>query len=76
MLLPGSFAGKISSPSPHLGPEPRNLKSLAILIRLHAMTLRSPDISAIVSWAANASNLLGCVTNGRPETSHICQLEI
>ena len=30
MLLPGSFSGSLSSPSPHLGPEPRNRMSLAI----------------------------------------------
>ena len=31
MELPGSFSGKESSPRPHLGPEPRNRMSLAIL---------------------------------------------
>jgi hypothetical protein len=30
---PGSFSGRLSSPSPLLGPEPKNLISLAILCK-------------------------------------------
>ena len=41
--LPGSFSGSESSPNPHLGPEAKNLKSLAIFIIEHARTLRAPD---------------------------------
>jgi len=32
MELPGSLAGRINSPKPHLGPLPRNLISFAIYI--------------------------------------------
>ena len=35
MLLPGSFSGRLSSPSPHRGPLPRNLMSLAICRQPH-----------------------------------------
>ena len=37
--LPGSLAGKISSPSPVRGPEPSQRRSLAILNRLTAAAL-------------------------------------
>ena len=47
--LPGSFSGNTSSPKPHLGPEPNNLISLAILNRLAADVLSAPDISTIAS---------------------------
>lgn len=70
MLLPGSFSGKISSPRPLLGPEPKNLISFAIFIKLHAITFSDPETSTIESCAANASNLLGAVMKGRPETSN------
>jgi hypothetical protein len=63
ILLPGSFSGKDNSPRPHLGPEPRNRISLAIFIKLQAMTFRAPCNSIIASWAANASNLLGALEN-------------
>ena len=59
--LPGSFSGRLSSPRPHLGPEPRNLISLAILKRLEAAVFNEPENSIIGSFAANASNLLGAV---------------
>jgi len=42
ILDPGSFSGNISSPSPLLGPLPKNLMSLAILLRLTAIVLRVP----------------------------------
>ena len=40
---PGSFSGSESSPRPQRGPEPRNLMSLAIFIRVTARVLRAPD---------------------------------
>lgn len=42
MLLPGSFSGRMSSPSPERGPEPRKRISLAIFIRLHATVFIAP----------------------------------
>uniref|UniRef100_A0A6B0UU20 Putative secreted protein n=1 Tax=Ixodes ricinus TaxID=34613 RepID=A0A6B0UU20_IXORI len=66
MLLPGSFSGSESSPNPHRGPEPRKRMSLAIFMRLQAMTLRDPDTSTMASFDARASNLLGAVTKGSP----------
>uniref|UniRef100_T1IQQ7 Uncharacterized protein n=1 Tax=Strigamia maritima TaxID=126957 RepID=T1IQQ7_STRMM len=66
MLLPGSFSGKVSSPRPDRGPEPRKRISLAILMMLHAITFNAPCTSAIESLLANASNLLGAVLNGSP----------
>ena len=61
MLLPGSFSGRDNSPRPHRGPEPRKRISLAIFIRLQAITFRAPCNSTIASWAANASNLFGAL---------------
>jgi hypothetical protein len=40
---PGSFSGSESSPRPHLGPEPRNLISLAIFIIETASVFKAPD---------------------------------
>jgi hypothetical protein len=42
MEEPGSFSGRESSPRPHLGPDPKNLMSLAIFIKLTARVLRAP----------------------------------
>ena len=42
--LPGSFSGSDSSPSPHLGPEARNRKSLAIFMMEQAITFNAPEI--------------------------------
>lgn len=42
MLLPGSFSGRDSSPSPQRGPDPRNLISFAIFIKLQAITFSAP----------------------------------
>jgi hypothetical protein len=39
---PGSFSGRESSPNPHLGPDPKNLISLAIFISDTAKVLRDP----------------------------------
>lgn len=67
ILLPGSFSGKISSPRPERGPEPRKRISFAIFIRLQAVVFMAPLSSTKASWAARASNLFGAVTKGRPE---------
>lgn len=66
ILLPGSFSGKISSPRPERGPEPRNRISFAIFIRLQAVVFMAPLSSTKASWAARASNLFGAVTKGKP----------
>jgi len=60
---PGSFSGRISSPNPDLGPEPRNLISFAILKIAPAVVLRDPENSTIASFPYKASNLFGEVTN-------------
>ena len=54
---PGSLAGKIISPYPALGPDPRNLISLAIFIKQTAVVLSVPEKFTISSWAAKAANL-------------------
>lgn len=64
MLLPGSFSGSDNSPNPHLGPDPKNLMSLAIFIILQATVFKAPETSTKASWAARASNLFGAVTKG------------
>lgn len=69
---PGSFSGKLSSPSPHLGPEAKNLMSFAIFIIEHASTLRAPETSTIASCEARASNLFGAVTNGISKINNWC----
>ena len=40
---PGSFSGKINSPKPLLGPEAKNLISLAILLILAAIVFKVPE---------------------------------
>jgi len=42
MEEPGSFSGRSSSPSPDLGPDPKNLMSLAILFKETATVFRDP----------------------------------
>ena len=74
MLLPGSFSGKESSPNPQRGPEPRNLISLAIFIKLQATTLSVPWSSTIASCAARASNLLGALK--KCNRAHVCRLQL
>lgn len=66
MELPGSFSGNKSSPSPLLGPEPKNLISLAILKREHAIVFKVPENSTKASLHYKASNLLGAVVNLNP----------
>ena len=61
---PGSFSGKLISPMPQRGPEPKSRMSLAIFIRLTASVLSAPLASTIASWAAKASNLFSAVTKG------------
>lgn len=63
---PGSFSGSDNSPRPLLGPDPRNLRSLAIFMIETAVVLREPENSTNASWAARASNLFGALTNLYP----------
>jgi hypothetical protein len=42
ILDPGSFSGKDNYPNPLLGPLPKNLKSLAIFIKLTATVFNDP----------------------------------
>lgn len=60
---PGSFSGKDNSPNPDLGPDPKNLISLAILCKDTAIVFKVPENSIMASLAYNDSNLLGAVTN-------------
>ena len=66
MLLPGSFAGKFSSPSPARGPLPSIRTSLEIFSSDSAIVLSMPLSAIWASCAASDSNLLGADTNGRP----------
>lgn len=59
---PGSFSGRESSPRPHLGPDPKNLISFAIFMRLTANELRAPLNATKASLEAKDSNLFGDVT--------------
>ena len=65
ILLPGSFSGSWSSPSPHLGPDAKNLISFAIFMMLQATTFIAPLSSTNASWAANDSNLFGALRRER-----------
>lgn len=58
---PGSFSGKDNSPKPDLGPDPKNLISLAILCKEVATVFKAPEKKIIASLAAKDSNLLGAV---------------
>ncbi len=66
---PGSLAGRIISPIPERGPEPRRRISFAIFIREAASTFIAPEISIIASWAARASNLFSAVSKSNPVIS-------
>ena len=68
---PGSFAGRLISPIPLLGPEDNILISLAIFINETAVFLRELDALTTASFAANASNLFLAVTNLYPVISDI-----
>ena len=61
---PGSFAGKIISPYPALGPEPKNRISLAIFIKQTAAVFNVPEKFTISSCAAKAANLFLVGLNG------------
>ena len=60
---PGSFSGSDNSPSPHRGPEPKNLISLAIFISDTANEFRAALKKTKASLLAKASNLFGEVIN-------------
>ena len=66
ILLPGSFSGRLSSPNPHRGPDPKYLISFAIFMNETARTLSAPEASTMASWAARASNLFGAVWKVSP----------
>ena len=68
---PGSFSGRISSPSPLRGPEPSHRMSFAIFISDAASVASAPDVNTIASCAASAANLFGAETNGSPVSSAI-----
>ena len=65
MLLPGSFSGRCSSPSPHRGPLPSRRTSLAILKHATASVLIAPLAATSASCPASAANLLGAVRERR-----------
>lgn len=56
---PGSFSGRLSSPNPLLGPDPKNLISLAILCKEVAKVDNYEWNAVRASLVPNASNLLG-----------------
>ena len=68
---PGSFSGINSSPKPHRGPEADQRTSFAILNNDAASVFSDPESCTIASCAESASNLLGAVRNGKPDSSAI-----
>ena len=70
---PGSFSGRLSSPSPLRGPEPSQRRSSAILMSEAARVRRAPLVMTRASWAARAANLLGAVTKGSPVSSAMAE---
>ena len=54
--LPGSFSGRISSPSPERGPDPSHRMSSAIFARLAASVRIAPWAKTSASCAARAAN--------------------
>ena len=76
MELPGSLDGRIISPIPDLGPDDKNLMSLAILLRLTAINLRAPWVSTIESWEEIDWNLFLAVLKGYFTNSEINFAEI
>ena len=62
--LPGSLAGRISSPSPALGPEASQRMSLAIFVSGTASPRSPAEAAATASDPASAANLLAAVRNG------------
>lgn len=71
MLLPGSFAGKLSSPKPARGPLPSIRTSFEIFNRLSAIVFNNPESAVCASCAARDSNLLGAETKGNPVSTDI-----
>ena len=77
---PGSFEGKISSPYPALGPEPKNLISFAILVKDTAKVL-SEYVDIVMLRTASHDNLEEFgkyleipIINGLSDQSHPCQI--
>ena len=68
---PGSFSGRISSPSPARDREPSQRMSLAILASGTASPRSPAEAAATASEPASAANLLGAVTNGYPVAAAI-----
>jgi len=66
---PGSFSGRESSPRPHLGPDPKNLISLAIFIKETAKVFKLPLNYTKASLVAKLSNLFGHVMKSYPVSS-------
>ena len=64
MEEPGSFSGKISSPRPERGPEPRSRMSFAILKSEAATLTSAPCAKTMASWEASAANLFGAEVKG------------
>ena len=69
--LPGSFAGKINSAIPLLGPLPIKRISLAILNSETASCFKAPCVSTIASLDAIASNLFLALINFKSVKSEI-----
>ncbi len=70
--MPGSLAGKISSPIPVRGPEPSQRRSLAILNSVTAAAFRPACARTIRSSVPWAVNLFGAVTYAAPVICAIC----
>ena len=64
--LPGSFSGRLNSPSPQRGPEASQRISLAIFMSATASVFKPPCAATRPSCAASAANLLSALVNGSP----------
>jgi hypothetical protein len=63
---PGSFSGRDNSPSPLLGPDPKNLISFAIFMRDTARVFRDPLKWTKASLQARDSNLFEAGLKSNP----------
>ena len=63
---PGSFAGKLSSPKPALGPEPKKRISWAILNMSAAKAFKAPWTTFKPEWFAKPKNLFVLTSNWWP----------
>ena len=63
---PGSFSGNNNSPSPDLGPDPKNLISLAIFINETANVFNAPLKNTNASLEAKDSNLFAAGLKSKP----------